>query len=102
MPLSSAELEHLETLARLKVPEAEREKMRHDIGAILAYVASLQEIDTNGVDPTFRGGALDPRLRDDAVLPVDAETTRQLIEGVPDTQDGHIRVPATLQHKRTS
>ncbi len=101
MHLSEQELEHLETLARLKVPEAEREKMRHDIGAILSYVSLLQKIDTEGVDPTFRGGASLPTLRADRVVE-DADQSTRLADAAPDSSHGHIRVPAALSHKKSA
>lgn len=97
MELSDQELSHLEHLSRLRLPDVEREKIRHDIGAILSYVSSLQKIDTNGVELTYRGAEQTTPLRVDRVQSY--ADSIQLLSAAPDVQDGHIRVPATLQHK---
>lgn len=99
MELSDSELSHLEHLSRLRLPDAERDAMRRDIGAILHYVSSLQKIDTEGIDLTYRGVEQTTPLRIDQVQPFTDSV--ELLSSAPDVQDGHIRVPATLQHKST-
>ena len=61
-------------LCRLSLSEAEALVMERDLERILDYVASLQELDTEGVEPTAHAIALDTPLRPDrAAVAMDPE-----------------------------
>ena len=44
-------LDKIAKLASIKIDDGEREKLKHDMTAILSWVEKLNEIDTSGVEP---------------------------------------------------
>lgn len=100
MKLTSEELDHLAKLARLDVPAAERETLQEQVGAIIGYVASLQQIDVSGVDPTFRGVDLGQRLREDKPEASESETRAALLAAAPEKSGDYVKAQAALGHKQ--
>lgn len=50
--LTAAQVRHIARLARLRLSEEEVRKFSHELTSILRYVGKLQEVDTEGVEPT--------------------------------------------------
>lgn len=55
----------LARLARLHLSDAEHEQFQKDIESIIGHIDQLQQINTEGVEPTFHGVKLEAVLRDD-------------------------------------
>jgi aspartyl-tRNA(Asn)/glutamyl-tRNA(Gln) amidotransferase subunit C len=51
MSLDKATVARVATLARIKVPEAELDKMARELQTIIDWVEQLNEVDTAGVEP---------------------------------------------------
>jgi len=51
MSLDKATVAHVATLARIKVAEADLDRMTGELQTILAWVEQLNELDTSGVEP---------------------------------------------------
>lgn len=49
--LSTADVEKTALLARLRLDPAEVEKMTEQLGEVLNYIAQLESLDTNDVEP---------------------------------------------------
>jgi aspartyl-tRNA(Asn)/glutamyl-tRNA(Gln) amidotransferase subunit C len=67
--ISKAEVEEIALLARLRLDDAEVERLRGELTAILGYAERLQALDTDGVEPMTHAVPLDCPLRPDAVAP---------------------------------
>jgi aspartyl-tRNA(Asn)/glutamyl-tRNA(Gln) amidotransferase subunit C len=52
MTISKAEVQHVARLARLTLDESTLDAMAEQIGTILAYMETLNRIDTTDVEPT--------------------------------------------------
>ena len=66
MPASvREEVERAAALARLSLDQAELERLAGEIDSILAYVAALAKVDTEGVPPTSHVVPLPTPLRAD-------------------------------------
>jgi aspartyl-tRNA(Asn)/glutamyl-tRNA(Gln) amidotransferase subunit C len=52
MSLTSAQVRHIARLARLDIFDSEIEKYAKELSAILKYIDQLQEVDTEGIEPT--------------------------------------------------
>ncbi len=63
--ITRQQVDYIAELSRLSLSEAEALAMERDLERILDYVASLQELDTEGVEPTAHAIALDTPLRSD-------------------------------------
>jgi len=67
-------LSHIAGLARLALSDDEIASMTHDLEQMLDYVATLDQLDTEGVAPTAHGFELATPLRpDEPVAPLDPE-----------------------------
>jgi aspartyl-tRNA(Asn)/glutamyl-tRNA(Gln) amidotransferase subunit C len=63
--IDRAEVVRIADLARLELAPGEVDRMTSELEAILAYVDSLRELDTEGVEPTSHALPLATPLRDD-------------------------------------
>lgn len=94
MKIDEDALRHLETLARLRVPQDDRSAVMEDLTRVLDTFAQLGEVDVEGVEPMVRPVHLENVLRDDAVTP-SLPPGRALAAGRAE-RDGFFEVPRTL------
>ena len=94
MSLTPGEVEHIASLARLKLSEEEKERFREQLSAILDYFAQLQEVDTADVPPTASVAAVPSVLRDDNTRP--GLSQEELLHNAPQIETGQFRVPPVL------
>jgi len=96
--ISQEEVEHTAQLARLALSPAEREAMTRHLDRILDYVAALEALDTEGIEPTSHPIPVPLPLRPDrAAAPIDpvlaisnapeAEGTAFVVPKVIDAED---------------
>lgn len=93
--LPAAEVAALARLARLELDESTRARLAEELGAHLAYVAMLDELDTDAVEPMTHAVAMTLRLRDDEpgpALPVEVA-----LAGAGATRDDAFEVPAVIE-----
>ena len=67
MSLDKATVARIATLARIKVPEADLDKMVGELQHILAWVEQLNAVDTKGVEPMTSVVEVTLPMRDDVV-----------------------------------
>lgn len=94
MLISLEDVNHVATLARLGLSQSERETLRTQLSSILAYVETLNELDTSSVPPASQVIRLENVTRPDvsrAGLSLD-----DVLANVPERQEDLIRVPAVL------
>lgn len=95
MSISKQELQHLADLSNFGLPETEVESLGDDVSRIVDYISQLDEIDTDGVEPTYQTFEMENIWRDDEILPQEADR-EALLATAPDTQDDQIKVPKVL------
>lgn len=79
MAITKQDVRHIAKLARLQVTDADVEKLTTELGAILDYIAMLNELETENVEPTAQVTGLTNVLREDAVH--EPETSREELLG---------------------
>jgi aspartyl-tRNA(Asn)/glutamyl-tRNA(Gln) amidotransferase subunit C len=67
--ISREEVEEIALLARLRLTDAEVERLRTELTAILGYAEALQALDTEGVEPMTHAVPLACPERPDQVAP---------------------------------
>ncbi|GAK42733.1 Asp-tRNA(Asn)/Glu-tRNA(Gln) amidotransferase subunit GatC [Paenibacillus urinalis] len=95
MSITKQDVQHVAKLARLNLSEAEEAQMTEQLNAILQYAEKLNELDTEGVEPTTHVLHVSNVMREDEVresLPIE-----KVMLNAPDEEDGQIRVPAVLE-----
>lgn len=95
MALSAGELEHLERLARVKLNDESREKLREQLARIIEFVKRLQAIDTAGIEPRAYVGEFEPKLRADATKP--CLRREEVLAASPENQNGFFAVPPVIE-----
>ena len=97
MPLSREEVVHIATLCRLGLSEEDIERLREQLSNILGQFEVLQEVDTEGIEPTGHSVALQTVMRDDEPRPsCDKE---DVLANAPVREEGYFRVKAVLEEE---
>ena len=95
MAITRREVEHVALLARLELDPARAETMIRQLGAILDYMAKLNQLDTSKVEPLTHASELSNVFRADAVRP--SLPREEALANAPARGDGCFRVPAVLE-----
>lgn len=95
MSLSLEEVEHIAELARLDLSPEEKELYRQQLSSILEYVARLQGLDTETIQPTSSVLPSQGGLREDEPRP--GLTPDELFQNAPRAEDQQFRVPPVLE-----
>ena len=94
MSLSADDVRWVAHLARLELSADELATMTRQLSAIVDYVAQLQQVSTDGVEPMAHALEVHNVFRDDAIrpsLPVEAA-----LANAPDRHGDFYGVPAVL------
>lgn len=83
---------HVAKLARLRLSDAEVEKMAGELSGILDHVDRIGELDLDDVEPTSHVVELENVLRGDDPRP--SWPREVVLEPAPDPADGAFRVPS--------
>lgn len=95
MKITRDQVEHVATLARLKLDENEVSTFTGQMDAILAYVDKLDELDTSGIVPTSHAVPMENAFRTDSVRP--SIGVDHALANAPDRVDGFFRVPKVIE-----
>ncbi len=82
-------------LARIDVPEADREALAGELSNILGWVEQLGEVDTEGVAPMT--SVVEMTLAQRADVVTEAEDTDKLLANAPARRDGFFVVPKVVE-----
>ncbi len=97
MSLSIEEVQHIAELARLDLSQAEVERYQGELSRILDYISQLQEVNTDGVEPTAQVTGLTNHFRGDVAVQTDAATRQRLLEAMPEREGDYLKVKAVFE-----
>ncbi len=86
-------IEKLENLAMVEVED--KEKMAKDLQEIVNFVEMLNELDTEGIEPSFRVLNITTPLREDE--PVKKDIIKDVLAHAPKAKDGYFIVPKIIE-----
>ncbi len=92
--ISLETIRNLARLSRLDVGEEDIERLRVEVGEILATIAHLQSVDVSGVEPTLHPVELDGTGRADEVD--DALDKQAFLELAPESNEDGVVVPRVV------
>ena len=95
MEIKREDILHLAELSNFSVSDEQRESLRKDLGEILKYISQLDEIDVEGVEPTYQVFEMENVWRDDRILEQDASRD-ELLALTKEQKDNQIKVPKVL------
>lgn len=95
MKIAREEVEHVARLARLALEPAELEQLTGQMDAILGYVEKLNELDTDGIEPTAHAVPMENAFRTDDVKPsIGIERAQQ---NAPERDGSCFKVPKVIE-----
>jgi aspartyl-tRNA(Asn)/glutamyl-tRNA(Gln) amidotransferase subunit C len=92
VPLTRDDVRHVAMLARLGLEPGEEDFYVDQLGAILAHIDRLGEVDTAAIPPTAQVVPLVNRMRDDVPRP--GLSQEQALANAPEARDGFFVVRA--------
>ena len=95
MRLTTEEVRHLATLARVGMTDGETERMRDQMSSILEHFDVLQQVDTEGVEATGHSAELETVMRDDETH--ESASRGEVLANAPQREGDFIRVRAVLE-----
>jgi aspartyl-tRNA(Asn)/glutamyl-tRNA(Gln) amidotransferase subunit C len=95
MALDKAAVAHIATLARIRLPEAEQEKLAGELSQILKWVEQLGEVDTSGVEPMSSNVATGLPMREDKIT--DGDCRDAILRNAPAAAHGFFTVPKVVE-----
>ncbi len=95
MLVERKDVEHLAELSNFSVSDKEAESLQRDLNGIVKYISQLDELDTEGVEPTYQVFEMENVWREDEVLTQDA-TREELLALTREEKDNQIKVPKVL------
>ncbi len=95
MSLDKTTVARIARLARIRVPEEDRERLAGELSNILAFVAQLDEVDTSGVAPMTSVVAQNLKTRDDVVSVTGDRDA--VLANAPFTEHGFFVVPKVIE-----
>ena len=95
MKITTELIDHISQLSLLRLPEEEKAKMAGDLEGILAYMDTLNTLDTSGVEPLSHVFPVKNVLREDEVKP---STPREaLLRNAPVPDEEAFLVPKAVE-----
>jgi aspartyl-tRNA(Asn)/glutamyl-tRNA(Gln) amidotransferase subunit C len=95
MALDKATVARIATLARIKVPESDRDHLAGELSQILTWVEQLGEVDTSGVEPMASVAEMTLPMRDDVVT--DGDKPDAVLKNAPNAMHGFFSVPKVVE-----
>ena len=95
MEVNNKLIQDIAKLSKLKFDDSAEEKMKSDLGKMLAFVDKLNEIDTEGINPLIYMSEEVNVLREDKVT---EETSQEdALKNAPEKDSDYFKVPTVLK-----
>ncbi len=95
MKIERDDVLHIAKLSKLQLNEEEISMYSDQLSDILTYIEKLDELDTDGVEPTMNIVGKTNAFREDVILeslPVDVA-----LKNAPEVEDNHFAVPRVIE-----
>lgn len=89
--ISAAEVREIATLARLRLDDAEVERMTHELDAILGYIETVRNLDTGSALPMTHAVPFDCPMRPDEPKP--PLSVDEALQNAPRREGSFFQVP---------
>lgn len=86
---------YLEKLGRIELDEEQRKKTKKDLQDILSYIDTLNELDTENIEPLSHSFPIFNVFAEDEVK--NSDMRREILKNAPDSQDGCFKVHRTVE-----
>jgi len=95
MSLDPKQVQHIATLARIRVPEAELAGLAGELNGIMTWIEQLNEVNVTGVEPMAGVQSRDLPRRADVVS--DGGDPTKVLANAPEATHGFFVVPKVVE-----
>ncbi len=88
---------HVANLARLELKDDEVDKLKEDLGNILNYFITLNDVNTDNVTPTFHPFPINNIFREDIVK--ESFSVDDILSNAPSSATTYFLVPRIVEEK---
>ena len=89
--ITREDVEHISWLASIKISDEEKKKFVDQFNSILDYFHQLDEVDTEGIEPTYRVVDLANVFRDDVACK--SLPKEEALKNAPKIENGYFKSP---------
>lgn len=93
--ITHEELLRVASLSKLEIDANDLDHFAEGVNNIVDFVEQLQEVDTEGVEPTFHGNKLRDVYREDVAKL--RGNTEELLANTPEREGNYIKVPEMIE-----
>ena len=93
--ISDETIEYVGILAKLELSEQEKEEAKTDMEKMLDYIDTLNELDTEGIEPMSHVFAMNNVFREDVVT--NGDDRDNMLKNAPEQKEGAFKVPKTVE-----
>lgn len=94
MSVDAATVKRIARLARIAVTEEDVPHLQGELNAILNFVAQLDEVDVDGIEPMTSVTPMVMKKRQDGVT--DGEIAAKIVANAPASEDNYFLVPKVV------
>ena len=95
MVITREDVLHLAKLSNLRLSEEQIEPLKKDLDNIVSYISQLDELDTEGIEPTYQCFDMQNVWREDVIEEFEANR-EDLLNLTVESEDHQIKVPKVL------
>ena len=95
MEIKREDILHLAELSNFSLSESEISSLTGDLDEIIKYISQLDELDVEGVEPTYQVFEMENVWREDEIIEQDA-SREELLSLSHEVVDNQIKVPRVL------
>jgi aspartyl-tRNA(Asn)/glutamyl-tRNA(Gln) amidotransferase subunit C len=95
--MKKAEIEHLASLARIRLSEAELESFESELSSIMTYVSTVSDIVADEADNEPAVGAVYNVLRKDEIINEPNQFSEDILREMPERDGRYLQVKKILQ-----
>jgi aspartyl-tRNA(Asn)/glutamyl-tRNA(Gln) amidotransferase subunit C len=89
--ITKEDVEHISWLASIKIEDVEKDEFVEQFNSILEYFHQLDEVDTDGVEPTYRVVDLANIFREDVACK--SLSQEEALKNAPRRENGYFKSP---------
>lgn len=93
--VTKEDIKKISRLARIEVPESERENLANQVGKIIGWVEKLNEVNTDNVEPLVSVHDVALRLNKDEVS--DGNISADILKNAPHAKYEYFSVPKVIE-----
>ena len=97
--LSEKDILHVAKLSKLTLSREEIVRYQKQLSEVVGYVEELNEIETEGVEPTSQTTGLEDVLRDDEIKIEDCLTSEEALSGTDKGVNNYFATPPLLEER---